>query len=503
MIPSFLVPEDQTNVIDIVSIHQKIQHYYHMDMEKNDIEKWLKEGQWCDDRDELRSTEEEKEEDSEEMRLWKEVDTPDEVLFDFYLVQALPLLTQYQKSLKERGKIQFAPSLKSSSLPPSLSPAVTSSSTFLNNQPQQKPQSLHGNRNFFQYPQDTNAFSVSSSSSLSTTDIVHHYLGLVQQYFPTLHDEMDILTLRKSINVVSPSSSMEKTKLKSSSSLLSSSSSSSKKNHTNVGVNSSSRSSNPSGKTLQTTNGLDTLTDITDASSLVDNTYGSYGGNKCFHPNLILSHENMYVCEKCGFTPEQSNVSTTISFKDINRVNLASKYMYDRVTHFKDCINQFQGKQNSTIDKSVYDDLIHQFLLHDLIPTNHKDLPKEIAFQKITKEHIMLFLKDCKHTKHYEDVVLIHSNLTGSQPPDVTHLENQLLHDFDQLTTLYDKKHRQQDRKNFINTQYVLYQLLKRHKFPCRKEDFNILKTIDRKFYHDDICKSLFEELDWNFNPTF
>jgi hypothetical protein len=267
-------------------------------------------------------------------------------------------------------------------------------------------------------------------------------------------------------------------------------------------VNSSSRSSNPSGKTLQGTVGFG-ITDITDASSLVDNTYGSYGGNKCFHPNLILSHENMYVCEKCGFTPEQSNVSTTISFKDINRVNLASKYMYDRVTHFKDCINQFQGKQNSTIDKSVYDDLIHQFLLHDLIPTNHKDLPKEIAFQKITKEHIMLFLKDCKHTKHYEDVVLIHSNLTGSQPPDVTHLENQLLHDFDQLTTLYDKKHRQQDRKNFINTQYVLYQLLKRHKFPCRKEDFNILKTIDRKFYHDDICKSLFEELDWNFNPTF
>jgi hypothetical protein len=216
-----------------------------------------------------------------------------------------------------------------------------------------------------------------------------------------------------------------------------------------------------------------------------------------------MSHENMLVCEKCGFTPEQNNVSTSISFKDINRVNLASKYLYDRITHFKDCINQFQGKQNCTIDKTVYDDLIHQFLLHDLIPPNYTDLPKGTAFKNITKEHIMLFLKDCKHTKHYEDVVLIHSHFTGIQPPDVTHLENQLLHDFDQLTALYDKKHKQQDRKNFINTQYVLYQLLKRHKFPCKKEDFNILKTIDRKFYHDDICKSLFEELHWNFNPTF
>lgn len=227
--------------------------------------------------------------------------------------------------------------------------------------------------------------------------------------------------------------------------------------------------------------------------------------NTCSHTHLIMSGDNTLVCEKCGFTPDFHGATTpdNISFKDINRVNLASKYLYDRIIHFKDCINQFQGKQNCTIDEKVFNDLIEQFRSHDLIPENHRDLPKTEAFSKITKEHIMLFLKECKHSKHYEDVVLIHSMLTGIRPPDITHLENHLLRDFDILTTLYDKKYKQADRKNFINTQYVLYQLLKRHKFPCRKEDFNILKTIDRKFYHDDICKSLFEELQWNFNPTF
>ena len=78
--------------------------------------------------------------------------------------------------------------------------------------------------------------------------------------------------------------------------------------------------------------------------------------------------------------------------------------------------------------------------------------------------------------------------------------------DFDVLTNAYDQKYRKNqsiDRKNFINTQYVLFQLLRRHKYPCKRQDFNILKTIDRKSFHDEVCKSLFEQLGWNFTALF
>jgi hypothetical protein len=228
--------------------------------------------------------------------------------------------------------------------------------------------------------------------------------------------------------------------------------------------------------------------------------------NKCSHcqeenaPFLI--HDGLITCESCGVTSEFSKGSV-ICYKDIDRVNITSKYQYDRITHFKDCINQFQGKQNSTIDKKVYEDLLFQFRQHDLIPDNWEDLPKDEAFALISKEHILLFLKETNHTKHYEDIVLIHHNLTGIIPPDLSHIENKLLQDFDALTNLYDRKYRNLERKNFINTQYVLFQLLRRHKFPCKKEDFNILKTVDRKYYHDDITRSLFEELGYNFTATF
>ncbi len=209
------------------------------------------------------------------------------------------------------------------------------------------------------------------------------------------------------------------------------------------------------------------------------------------------------ICVECG--AQQDIFSHCSSYKDIDRVNISTKYTYDRSVHFRDCINQYQGKQNSTINEEVYRDLENQFEAHQLLVGNRKQ-PKEFRFVHIERDHIHLFLKETDHTKHYEDVILIHYNMTGKKPDDISHLEDVLLNDFEILTALYDEKFIKPkiiDRKNFINTQYVLYQLLRRHKYPCKKEDFNILKTMDRKSFHDDICRELFSALNWNFTPVF
>jgi hypothetical protein len=52
-----------------------------------------------------------------------------------------------------------------------------------------------------------------------------------------------------------------------------------------------------------------------------------------------------------------------------------------------------------------------------------------------------------------------------------------------------------------MNTQHILYQLLNNRKHPCKKEDFNMLKTTDRKFFHDEVCADLFQQLGWNYSP--
>jgi len=211
-------------------------------------------------------------------------------------------------------------------------------------------------------------------------------------------------------------------------------------------------------------------------------------------------YDNHWICP-CGFVSDTTH--STNSYKDIDRINLTSKYMYDRRIHFRDCINQYQGKQNSKIDPDIYKELIQQLLSHGLIPENYEDIPKEIAFEQVTKEHILLFLKEIKQTKHYEDLILIHHQLTGQPIQDISHLESQLLNDFDILVETYDRLYKNSERKNFINTQYVLFQLLRRHKYPCKKEDFNMLKTIDRKYFHDTVCSELFAEIGWSFTALF
>jgi Zn finger protein HypA/HybF involved in hydrogenase expression len=51
--------------------------------------------------------------------------------------------------------------------------------------------------------------------------------------------------------------------------------------------------------------------------------------------------DNTYVCQECF--SEQTITRNSSSWKDIDRVNISSKYMYDRKVHFRDCINQYQG----------------------------------------------------------------------------------------------------------------------------------------------------------------
>lgn len=223
--------------------------------------------------------------------------------------------------------------------------------------------------------------------------------------------------------------------------------------------------------------------------------------------------DNVYACIHCGC--QQEDITHTSSYKDIDRVNISAKYTYDRTIHFRDAMNQHQAKQNCTIDHQIFKDLEVEFESHHLLVGNN-NTPREKRFSKITKQHIYDFLKELgrsKHTqsekqfytKHYENVNLIHFNFTGKPADDIGYLEDDLMNDFSQLIELYDKIYKQDDdkmnRKNFLNTQHILYQLLRNRKHKCNKEDFNMLKTNDRKCFHDEICENLFSRLGWNYEP--
>jgi len=223
-----------------------------------------------------------------------------------------------------------------------------------------------------------------------------------------------------------------------------------------------------------------------------------YKCKNCSNKEFDIVNENLKICIQCGAEEKFTNYTT--SYKDVSRVNISTKYTYDRKIHFRDCINQYQGKQNCTIDPKIYEDIIDQLDKHHLLIKSKK---KKKRFSKVKKSHILLFLKELGYCKHYENLNLIFFNITQKPIDDITYLETKLLEDFDKLTQLYDKMFKNKiDRKNMINTSFILFMLLRRHGHPCKQEDFSVLKTIDRKNFHNEICKKLFEALNWGFNPN-
>ena len=225
---------------------------------------------------------------------------------------------------------------------------------------------------------------------------------------------------------------------------------------------------------------------------------------KCFNcksvNNFSVENGEFYICNQC-FTQKQ--MINMISYNDGNRLNPHSKYIYDRQLHFKNCINQYQGKQCVNIPDKVYEDLENQFNIHGLL-VGTESMSRQIRFSNITKTQINIFLKELKYSKYYEDVYLIHSVMTLKSPDNISYIEDKLIYDFNLLSNIYDKLFKKTvKRKSFINTQYVFFQLLIKNKHKCDKEDFMILKTIDRKHFHDIICSKIFAELGWNFTPLF
>ena len=224
--------------------------------------------------------------------------------------------------------------------------------------------------------------------------------------------------------------------------------------------------------------------------------------NICNSPN-IKYEDYLKICIDCG--NENNVLPQTSSYKDSERINIVPKYNYDRKSHFKDCLNQYQGKQQVNISDDVYNKIIDQLKLNHILVGDDTMTIQERCIN-ITPKQILMFLKELKLNKHYDDYVYIYNYLTGKKINLINPTtEKKIINDFELLLSTYDTycKNNKTKRKSFINSQYVLIQLLHKHKLPCNKDSSTVLKTTDRRRFHDQICKELFKQLGWNFTCIF
>jgi hypothetical protein len=222
----------------------------------------------------------------------------------------------------------------------------------------------------------------------------------------------------------------------------------------------------------------------------------------CGNSTYFTQTENTITCDSCGIEKNIYTIHT--NFKDVDRVNLSQKYKYNKKTHFRDTMNQYQGKQNKKIDPIVYEKCDQWFKRHNLLLDVEEDVvgEKERFYRqhkKITKGHIDMALCETGNTSNYEDVNLIHNYFTGIPCPDISHIESELNDDFDKVAEAYETL-KDVDRTNFLNSQYVLYQLLRRRKEKVDEGDFHKLKTRERLIEHDSIYSKICLINEWSFS---
>jgi Poxvirus Late Transcription Factor VLTF3 like len=210
---------------------------------------------------------------------------------------------------------------------------------------------------------------------------------------------------------------------------------------------------------------------------------------ECSSDNLSVdSDTGNLVCMSCGF--EMLDLSDrNIAYRDAETMTVIRKPIYERTKHFRDLVNQYQGKLTRSIDPEIIEQLRNCFKTNGIDP------------RTVTRRNICTFLLELGHSELYDSVNYLYSHFTGSVLPDLTGVEEQLFRDYDMLQKTYNEltSEEKQDRNNFLKGIQVFECLLKKNRIPYDSDAFPSLKTEDRMRKYDDILDKLFKKLEWSF----
>ncbi len=196
----------------------------------------------------------------------------------------------------------------------------------------------------------------------------------------------------------------------------------------------------------------------------------------------------IYICLKCGVEIEVVDDSPT--FRDTDRINLCFKYTYTKRGHFIDAIKRYQGKQNTTISKEIFDIIEQEMEYHNLTKN------------EVSIDNIYEFLYSSRlPNKHYEDIYLIHSIITKKPCRDISHLEPKLLEMFDAYEEVYNKL-KDPKRTNSQNVNFKLLMFLSLLGVQVKKSQFYILKTQNAWSNHQEKYEQIRKVLGWKFSAV-
>lgn len=194
------------------------------------------------------------------------------------------------------------------------------------------------------------------------------------------------------------------------------------------------------------------------------------------------------ICRVCGIA--SYTMANERSYKEEQESDQRIVYSYKRENHFNEWLAQFQAKEETNVPPEVFDLLRNEFKKQKLLKLD------------ITHAKVRDLLKKLKLSKYYEHVPYITSTLNKIVPPRMDQaLEDKLRVMFHHIQEPF-KKHKPDERKNFLSYSYILYkfcELLSEDKYlVC----FPLLKSKEKLYKQDQIWKKITDDLQWEFIPT-
>lgn len=191
----------------------------------------------------------------------------------------------------------------------------------------------------------------------------------------------------------------------------------------------------------------------------------------------------------------------------------AARTMYQRKLYFRSSITEYQGQQKRVVPETVMRDVETHLRMNNLV--DQAAASRRERYRAVTCDATYNALRETDNPKWYRDVYLIHAVITD-QPclPCIRHLEAALMRDFEVVSERFNRfglslagrdggePSAGLGRSNFLNSNYVLFQLLRKNGYPCEFSSFFCLRTLNSRVLHDDICEHIFTDLGWPFVPT-
>lgn len=188
------------------------------------------------------------------------------------------------------------------------------------------------------------------------------------------------------------------------------------------------------------------------------------------------------ICETCNIYENHLNINVT--YGDIDRINSSNVNNYHNEENFEKAIDILRGNVEANYPPDFFkkcDDYCnrHNIDKKTLLPEHARLLFKELKYSDYDTVHLFLYQYIERELLNFDKYI------------PVIKQDNKI------FSPVYEEV--KEDRESALNAQFVLFLLLRRRGFPCRRGDFKIPNTPDILRSSEKNARKAFEKLGWTY----